>query len=184
MSGEKFYGCRSLTGGGDGALDSIDGSLLNDADAAIIYYNGDIYFYLLDDDSGASESSPDIISPDSNAGTKRWILQSVYGSGGSFGASIEKTLDASGIVTITNPGVYTVDTYSDAASDSLVKIEGLSEGQEVILKLESASRVVTITKGTYMRMQGDFEMTTIYDNIRLLCEGGNVMSELSRAKNA
>jgi hypothetical protein len=36
-----------------------------------------LYAYLLDADSGASESVPSVISPDTNAGTKRWIRQTV-----------------------------------------------------------------------------------------------------------
>jgi len=73
------YPCIALTGGGDGSLDAIDGSLLKDGDAAYV----DIpatkkhYTYTLDADSGASEISPEVISPDSNAGTKRWILLEV-----------------------------------------------------------------------------------------------------------
>jgi len=33
-----------------------------------------IYFYVLDVDSAVVESSPDVISPDANAGDKRWVL--------------------------------------------------------------------------------------------------------------
>ncbi len=33
--------------------------------------------YSLDDDSAAAEDSPNVISPDSNAGTKRWLLQGI-----------------------------------------------------------------------------------------------------------
>ncbi len=70
----------SLTGGGEGSLDSIDGVLLNEADGAIVITNGITYTYYLDATSGAGESSPDIISPDANAGTKRWILQGFLSS--------------------------------------------------------------------------------------------------------
>lgn len=70
------YPCIALTGGGDGALDAIDGSLLKDGDSAYV----DIpatqihYVYELDADSAAAESSPGVIAPDSNAGDKRWVL--------------------------------------------------------------------------------------------------------------
>lgn len=82
------YWCNSLTGGGTGALDAIDGTDLADGDAAQVIdnTNGKFYVYYLDGDSAASESSPDIIKPDQNAGNKRWILIPVVlskpGSGG------------------------------------------------------------------------------------------------------
>ena len=71
----NFYGAIALTGGTAGALDAIDGANLNDLDAAFVQILNKVYSYTLDDDSGVAESSPDVISPDTNAGTKRWILQ-------------------------------------------------------------------------------------------------------------
>ncbi len=73
----NFYGAISLTGGGVGALDTIDGAVLNDLDAAFVQILGKVYFYTLDDDSAAAEDSPNVISPDANAGTKRWVLQGI-----------------------------------------------------------------------------------------------------------
>lgn len=71
------YPAISLIGGTTGALDKIDGTALLDKDGAVVVVQGDgVYFYALDADSAASESSPDIISPDTNAGDKRWILTS------------------------------------------------------------------------------------------------------------
>lgn len=76
MTDYYFYPYIALTGGADGALDSLDGSLLKDGDAALVVIPATqtVYTYTLDADSGAAESSPDVISPDSNAGDKRWIL--------------------------------------------------------------------------------------------------------------
>ncbi len=71
----KFYPAVALTGGGTGALDKIDGNDLSDLDAAMVVTGNKAYFYTLDDSSGASESSPGVISPDTNAGNKRWILK-------------------------------------------------------------------------------------------------------------
>lgn len=80
----NIYPAISLIGGGEGSLDSIDGDGLASGDGAIVItmieghaYN---YTYRLDSTSGAVESSPDIISPDANAGDKRWILTSVEDS--------------------------------------------------------------------------------------------------------
>ena len=74
--GKKVYTASSLTGGADGSLDSINGSLLNDGDLAIVTVGGRHYLYELDHDNSSAEASPWIISPDKNYGTKRWILQS------------------------------------------------------------------------------------------------------------
>jgi len=73
-----IYYRTALTGGAATALDEADGTALTDGDMAIVQYSGDFYFYLLDDDSAAAESSPSVISPDDNAGDKRWILQNAY----------------------------------------------------------------------------------------------------------
>jgi hypothetical protein len=72
----KGYGAIGLTGGGTGALDKIDGSILNDGDAAFVIdaVNNNFYTYTLVADSGAAEASPTVISPDANAGNKRWVL--------------------------------------------------------------------------------------------------------------
>lgn len=72
----KVYGAIALTGGGTGALDKINGQILSDGDYAIVTdaANNKTYLYTLVADSGAAESSPDVISPASNAGTKRWVL--------------------------------------------------------------------------------------------------------------
>lgn len=70
----RIFGFIALTGGGTGALDAIDGDLLSDKDVAFGVVDGVTRTYYLDADSGASESSPAIIAPNTNAGDKRWIL--------------------------------------------------------------------------------------------------------------
>jgi hypothetical protein len=70
--------CNALIGGASGALDYVDGNSLSDGSKALVQTNGVAYLYRLNASSGAAESSPGIISPDSNAGTKRWILQGIY----------------------------------------------------------------------------------------------------------
>lgn len=70
----KIYGAIALTGGGTGSLDAIDGALLANLDMGFAVVGGMHYIYWLDDDSGATENSPYVISPDANAGTKRWLL--------------------------------------------------------------------------------------------------------------
>ena len=117
----------ALTGGGSGALDKIDGGGLNDGDGAIVIdkTNNKAYFYTLDDSSGVAESSPSTISPDSNAGTKRWILTKVgeFNSLMDTEAELESQLtDTSNIIVATE-----IDTFSEVdtlvADKSLINIE-------------------------------------------------------------
>lgn len=75
MANKIFWSKTGFTGGAATALDSIDGAGLTDGDFAIVSVSGVHYLYKLDADSAATETSPSVIAPDSNAGTKRWILQ-------------------------------------------------------------------------------------------------------------
>jgi len=74
---KNIYGFIALTGGGQGALDAIDGANLDDQDLATGIVGGKAYQYWLDIDSGAAEDPPYVIAPDTNAGDKRWILASI-----------------------------------------------------------------------------------------------------------
>jgi len=71
----NFYGAIGLTGGGTGALDAIDGSILNDGDGALVVdaVNDKFYLYTLNATS-AGDDGLSIIPPVTSAGTKRWIL--------------------------------------------------------------------------------------------------------------
>lgn len=73
----EIFVAHGRTGGTTGMLDAIDGNDVADKDMAVVIEgpSGAAFFYHLDADSGAAESDPDVIAPDSNAGTKRWILQ-------------------------------------------------------------------------------------------------------------
>jgi hypothetical protein len=70
------YGApNGLTGGCDGCLDAIDGSSLVVGSFAFASNGTMIWIYTLKED-GATENSPYVISPDTNAGNKRWhVLQ-------------------------------------------------------------------------------------------------------------
>ena len=95
-----IYGAIALTGGGVGALDSINGDDLQDKDSAIVFTPTFVYLYSLDAASAATPSSPEIIIPASNAGTKRWKLLTSRGQdvslsttnfGGLFSTLTDKT---------------------------------------------------------------------------------------------
>jgi len=67
-----------LTGGAAGDMDGIDGNSLAEGYRCQVEKAGLVYIYWLNASSGAAESSPGIISPDTNAGNKRWILAEIY----------------------------------------------------------------------------------------------------------
>ena len=121
----KNYSATSLTGGGSGSLDSIDGTNLQDKDSCMVFSAATFYFYTLDDNSGAAESSPDVIAPDTNAGNKRWILIAALGAGG--------------IIYLSNAGLYLADT--DASHDLIFKA-----GSDL-----TADRILTFTTGDAAR---------------------------------
>jgi hypothetical protein len=68
------YTATSLTGGGTAALDKINGDNLQEGDSALVTTSTGHYVYYLDADSNLTEDSPYVISPDTNPGTKRWVL--------------------------------------------------------------------------------------------------------------
>lgn len=90
----NFYAANALTGGVLGALDWIDGASLNDGDAALVITGGYAFFFTLDADSAAAESSPSVISPDDNPGDKRWVLVPITLS--KLSASGLKVMDSGG----------------------------------------------------------------------------------------
>lgn len=69
-----LWGATALTGGSTQALDEIDGASLEDGHYCLTTTSDTFYVHRLDASSGAAESSPGVISPDTNAGSKRWIL--------------------------------------------------------------------------------------------------------------
>ena len=70
------YWATVTHGGTTGAMDAINGNLLNDGDKCEVKTSSGVSFYHLNATSGVSESIPNIIAPDSNPGTKRWLLSS------------------------------------------------------------------------------------------------------------
>ena len=106
----------SLTGGTDDSyLDYFDGNDLSDGQFAFGIVNGIQYTYVLDASSGASENSPYVISPDTNAGTKRWILQV---PGGAFSHVYAKRTISNQTITDATETVVAWDTeYRDTLSE-------------------------------------------------------------------
>jgi hypothetical protein len=66
-----IYGAVGI---GATGLMAINGTVLVDADMCFALDGTLMRIYYLDADSGLPVSSPDVIAPTLNAGTKRWIL--------------------------------------------------------------------------------------------------------------
>lgn len=91
----------------------------------------------------------------------------------------------SGVLALSGPGYYLVDTENDDATDDLTQITGLSEGDEVVLSPANAARTVVVKSGTYLKLQNqyDFEMDGADDVITLICIGSDTCKERTRSSN-
>lgn len=88
-----------------------------------------------------------------------------------------------GEINLSAPGLYLVDTEGGSPSDDLRRINGLEEGDQVILAAGSNTKTVVLKKGPYLRMQADFHLNNENDRIVFISNGMNTCSELSRASN-
>lgn len=128
----NFYGGISVSGGGVGALDRIDGALLQDADGAIIIESTSniLYIYTLNASIGDGNSPPQdevipsLVAPDSNYGLKRWQLCGMFlgntftdnrilradgtGKVQNSAATIDDNGDVTGVRNFTNTGTMQV----------------------------------------------------------------------------
>ena len=124
-----IFGATVLTGGGATALDSIDGADLTDGDAAVVITDSGTYHYHLDASSGASENSPYVIAPDTNAGTKRWLLMAPVGP-----MSHVRATDTAG---------------GSLANDTLTKKVYATEGYDTLSEYDTANSRFTAKNAGY-----------------------------------
>lgn len=170
-----YYVKTGLTGGTSNDLDGINGSSLNDGDVAFVYVSNIRYEYILDDDLGESEDSPRWIVPDSNPGTKVWVLQ--LPGDGPKDATI-----ATGVVALTCAGCWAVDTEGAAAYDEVTQVTGLADGQQATFRPKDDTHTVAFLNGTNLKLQGNFSLDSQYDRLVLEGVGSNVCVEVSRSK--
>lgn len=139
----KFYGATALTGGGTGAVDKINGSKLNEGDMCIVYQSSAVnYVFVLDADSAAAESSPDVIKPDRNAGDKRW-LQVGFFSTRSTPTEWEgqQNFNEAAITSTTNAVAWDLDTaqcaYLNMAENTTISAPtNMNAGGTYVLRIE------------------------------------------------
>jgi hypothetical protein len=146
MTDWYFYPYKGLTGGADGALDSLDGDLLKDGDAAFIvdHVNRDTIVFSLDEDSGATEDGIYVIAPDSNAGDKRWLRTT---NGGKFlqsgtGATPRTTLaKAREVLSVTDFGMSPSASAAANTTAFHAAVAAMSDGS--CLEVPAGKYVVT-----------------------------------------
>lgn len=79
----KIYRRTLRTGGTTAAMDGVNGASLNDGDICYINESNYLYTYYLDADLGVAESNPQYIVPDTNPGSKVWVLQNSFSANNS-----------------------------------------------------------------------------------------------------
>jgi len=147
----NFYPRTLLTGGVAGSLDNLDGADLADLDIAMVGISAsDAKFYVLDDDSGAAECSPDIIAPDTNAGPKRWILLNAHASELNFTGDASKVSAIAGGLQVTdgaeigemyfNGSILILKNYKHAGYFAIY-VENTSGTNRVVLNANSNGSV-------------------------------------------
>ena len=138
----KFFGAIGISGGSDGYLDDIDGANLSDIDGAILIGN-DLRagFYRMDSDSGLTQSVPTIMQPDANAGTKRWLLGVLIGTG--------FRVYESGSTDYMSVEMSSADVLFDNIADGgKVVFQGENSGNSTMLSLDPAGAVEAYYGGT------------------------------------
>jgi hypothetical protein len=138
-----IYGAVALNGGGTGSLDSIDGTDLAQGDAAIVFTSDATYIYTLDESSGGTESSPDLITPDTNEANKRWVLVSSRAAESSLDySSFNGILDAND--DDVQKALNTIDDMFDSGDFTISPGQVLLDGR-VIKNVITDSGTVTIS---------------------------------------
>ena len=161
-------GASCLTGGTTGCLDSFDGSTLNDGDIAIVQVSDVFYFYILDSTSAATESSPKVISPDSSAGNKRWLLKGIFHDPTHTVLANDATPSIAAGNLFYTGGTTAITDFDDGYAGKIITI--------------IAAHSVKITYNANIALTGDadYDMTS-GDTLMLVCSNAGVWHELSRA---
>lgn len=171
-------------GAGNPALDGIPVASIVDGSFATGYSGDQEYNFYYVAASAAAESSPLVIIPNDNAsGTGAW--KKLLPGSAMYGDSVEITLSAGGIAAISSPGIYTIDTNADAATDDLDQITGLTVGDEIVIGPDNDARTVVVKNGANINLcnEADFTMNNTKDRITLLCTAAGVVVEKSTRSN-
>ena len=163
MAATVYYR-QGLDGNGSTDLDAIAGATLADNDIAFVMTGTAFYVYKLDASSGAAQSLPNVVAPDSPSGSERWILQTVQNV---------QTLEYENVTTTT--ALEVAKTYNDSSGASnahtLPLLSGTSAGETINLYISGTDRTVTIEEHA---TDGGTEVWTGYsigDHVTLVSNG-------------
>ena len=178
---------NALIGGGTGALDKVDGATLEDLELAFVATATMLHPFSLDEDDGGSESSPDKIQPDTNAGTKMWellgltikdlTLRSVVDAG----ADVDKflVLDASNNVDYRTGAEVLADISGDAAAAFDFNSQNLTGVGTIVFEDATAYLLQVLTYNIGVYWDTSIGQNTLvlrgYDKVALGCQGTNVL---------
>lgn len=157
----NIYGAVNLTGGTDGCLDSVDGALLVDGDCGIVITGTSTYMYKLNATSGATASSPNIIAPTTNAGTKRWLLVPVLQS--------RLTKTANYTITAIDDTIF-VDTTSASVTITLPAAT-INKTIRIAKKVAANSLIIQRAGTDTIEGQTSLTITGQYSTIQLHSDG-------------
>jgi hypothetical protein len=120
----RWWNCTGVIGGTEGTLDSIDGQDLFDGYKAIVETTNNVYFFTLDVDSGAAEDTQNytVISPDTNAGDKRWILKATAHDTAGAVLANDATPSVKRETVFTTGGTTTITDFDDGVTGQIITI--------------------------------------------------------------
>jgi len=102
------------------------------------------------------------------------------GGGGGWGAAKNVTI-ISGAITVVSGGWYKIITESLAVSDDLDTINGLSEGDSVMLSADDGTKTVVLKNGTdNLDIKSDISLNDAVDMVILIHNGINLIEQSSR----
>ncbi len=116
---------------------------------------------------------------------RRWTEQlkqvgAVSGGTGSWGA-VQNVTISGGVLTLSGPGRYAIETEGAAASDDVDTINGLIDGDEVILSAQDGSHTVVLKNGTgNLSIKVDTSLNDTVDRMRLIMDGTTIVEAASR----
>jgi len=116
---------------------------------------------------------------------RRWMeglkqVGPVAGGSGSWGA-VQNVTISSGVLTLNGAGRYAVETEGGAASDDVDTINGLTDGDEVILSAYDGSHTVVLKNGTgNLSIKVDTSLDDTVDRMRLIMDGSTIVEASSR----
>jgi hypothetical protein len=168
----RWYNATSLLGSTDGAADSINGQNLFDGDRLIVVTTTNTYFYTLDEDSAASEDSTNytVLSPDSNYGDKRWVLETVF-----YDNTFTTFTDADTTPTVANENLF----KSNTTGATIARFDNGIVGQTITIISKGA---IVFDTSTATRLIGSsIDITTASGDVSTwVCETAGTTSSVWR----